>query len=332
MGTRVVVRAEGMQKFIHFFLKLIGAVLVVLGMVAAYYGPLEIYVFYLFSEGGLFHYPGFGVGSFWFAALVLQNLGYYIVAALFIPVGIGHVKLRRWALTLMQLYLWFWLVTGLLLAVNLLLLMPVVLNLEISPNVLLPRVFLVSAFALISLILLPALSLWFYKSQKVRATFEIQDAKIYWTECYPFPLLALLLLFIIMILVMHLAIFFQVIFPWFGQFILGRQSIDLIALCILILGVLIYGIVQLKKWAWWGALMYLALLSTSALLSFSRHSFSEILQMMDLPAYEIEFLGQLTLLSDFHLTLLAAAPLFAGLGLLIYSKRFFDKQGLEINR
>lgn len=80
------------------FLKLIGVILILAGIVAVYYGPLEIHCYYLFSEGGRFHYDGFEIGSSGFAALVVQNIGYYIIAALLIPVGIGHVKLRRWAL------------------------------------------------------------------------------------------------------------------------------------------------------------------------------------------------------------------------------------------
>jgi hypothetical protein len=97
-----------MHTLIPKFLRVIGFVLVLFGLVAAYYGPLEIFVFYLFSEGGQFHYDGFSVGSFWFAALVVQNIGYYIIAALFLPVGIGHLKQCRWALTFTQLYLWVW--------------------------------------------------------------------------------------------------------------------------------------------------------------------------------------------------------------------------------
>ena len=97
------------QKPISIFLRIIGVGLLSVGLVAAYYGPLEIFVYYLFSKGGRFYYDGFGMGSLWFAALVVQSIGYYLIAALFIPVGIGYVTLRRWALTLTRLYTWFWL-------------------------------------------------------------------------------------------------------------------------------------------------------------------------------------------------------------------------------
>lgn len=312
-----------MIKLIRVLLKIIGFALILVGLVAAYYGPLEIFVFYLFSEGGRFHYDGFGVGSIWFAALVVQNIGYYVIAAICIPIGIGHLKLRRWALTLTQLYIWFWLGAGILLAANLIALIPQTFNLELSQDQLITRLAIIGVFTFFSLILLPVLALWFYRNKKVSSLFWENDPYTYWTENFPFPLLALLLLYVIMIMVMHTAIFLQSLFPVFGQIIFGRQSVYLISLCILVLGILTVGIIRLKDWAWWGSLVYLTLLSVSSLISFSQHSFYEIIQMMSLPTFEKELLEELTLVHDFYLVGLVAAPLLAALGLLIYSKRYF---------
>jgi len=317
--------SEQMQKLIPIFLRIVGVVLIVVGIVAAYYGPLEIFVFYLFSEGGRFHYDGFGIGSFWFAALVVQNIGYYVIAALFIPVGIGHVKLRRWVLTLTQLYIWFWLGAGILFFGNFVLLIPSIFKLSPHRDVLFLQLVTIGVSSFIVLIMLPVLAFWFYKSKKVKSAFKEHDSNSYWTERYPFSLLALLLLFVIMIIVMHIAIFFQSLFPMFGQIMLGRQSVYIIALCILVLGILIYGTVRLKIWAWWGSLVYVSLLTISSVMSFSRHSFYDIILMMNLPAYEMEFLDKMTLLHDYHLVGLFTAPLLIILGLVIYSKRYFRK-------
>ena len=318
-------RDKQMQKLILNFLRIVGAILILVGIVAAYYGPLEIFVFYLFSEGGRFHYQGFGVGSFWFAALVVQNIGYYIIAALFIPVGIGHVQLRRWALTLTQLYVWFWLGAGILLVGNGILLIPSAFRIGLSQEVLLFRLVIIGVFSFVFLVLLPILALWFYRSEKVKSVFEEHDSNRYWTERYPSPLLALLLLFVIIILAMHIAIFFQGSFPMFGLIMLGRQSAYMISFCILVLGVLTYGMARLKIWAWWGSLVYISLLAVSSMMSFSSHSFYDMIAMMDLPAYEVEFLEKLTLLRDYHLVFLFAIPLLIAFGLIVYSKRYFVK-------
>jgi hypothetical protein len=263
------------------------------------------------------------VGSFWFAALVVQNLGYYLIAALLIPVGIGHVRLRRWALTLTQLTIWFWLGAGMLLCANLIALAPSLSKLDLSREVLFLRSGVTGAAAVIFLILLPLLGLRFYRSEKVRSIFEAHDPNRYWTERTPLPVLALLLLFGIMILVLHIGIFFQSMFPVFGQILLGRSMVYVYSACILITGILIYGTARLKTWAWWSSLVFLSLLAVSTILSFSRYSFSDLIQMMDLPAYEVDFLNRIVLLQDYPLVGLLTGPLLAGIGLAIYSRRYF---------
>ena len=161
----------------------------------------------------------------------------------------------------------------------------------------------------------------------IKSVFTQQDANSYWTERYPFPLLALLLIFVIMVIVMHIAIFFQSLFPMFGQIMLGRQSVYIVALCILILSILMFGVVQLKMWAWWGSLVYISLLTISTAWSFSRYGVYDIVLMLKLPAYEMEFLGKLTLFQDFHLVGLLAIPLLIALALVVYSRRYFEHGG-----
>jgi hypothetical protein len=155
------------------------------------------------------------------------------------------------------------------------------------------------------------------------AAFEQHDGKRYWTERYPFPLLAVLLLYGIMILVLHLAIFFQGIFPWFGRIMLGRQSVYLISFCIVVLGILTYGTVRQEKWAWWASLGFISLLAISTAMSFAGLRLIGLVHLMDLPVYEGQLLQELRLLHDFQLVGVLAPPLLAALGLLLYSSRYF---------
>jgi len=316
-----------MKRLIPPSLRILGILLLLVGLVAAYYGPLEIYCFYLFSEGGPFAYDGFGLGSFWFAALAVQNVGYYVVAALCLPLGLGHLKLRRWAHTLTRLYLWFWLGTGVLLLGALALLIPSLGQLDLDRGGVLSQSVVLGLAALFFLVLLPALTLWLYNRPAVRAAFQAHEATVYWIERYPLPLLVLLLFYGFMLIFLHLAIFFQGIFPLFGQILLGRPGVYFIALCILALGILIYGTVRLKRWAWIGSVVYLALLTISTAVSFWGHSFHDVILMMDLPAYELEFLGQMVLLHDYPLVVLFTVPLLVALALALYARRYFKEAG-----
>ncbi|NOR84272.1 MAG: hypothetical protein GQ526_12350 [Ardenticatenales bacterium] len=91
------------------------------------------------------------------------------------------------------------------------------------------------------------------------------------------------------------------------------------------MGILIYGTVRLKTWAWWSSLVFISLLIISSVMSFARHSFYDIIIMMELPAYEMELLDKLEFVHDYHLVGLVAIPLLITLGLVIYSKRYFEK-------
>lgn len=311
-----------MSRFTLRLVQTIGLVLVFTGLVAAYFAPLEIYVLYLFSAGGSLAYDGFRVGTLWFAVLVVMNLGYYAVAAICLPAGIGHLKLRRWGYTLTRLFLWFWLGAGLWLAGNLLLLLPTALRLDLSPGALALRLTVSSAAAVAGLIGLPLLVLRFYHGEQVRQAFAQSDPHEYWTERTPFPVLALLLLDLALIAGLHVTVFCQCFFPFFGTLLSGRAAISWIALCILVLVILIYGTARLQRWAWWGSAAFFALLSLSTVITFTPYRFYDIIDKMGLPAYELDFLARMTLLHDFPLVFLLAAPLLAALGLVLASWRF----------
>ncbi|MBN1145651.1 MAG: hypothetical protein JXA78_00235 [Anaerolineales bacterium] len=89
---------------------LIGAILLAIGTVSALLGPVEVYCFYLFSEGGRFNYPGFGFGSFMFGNIACQIVGYYLIALLCIPLGYAHLRAWRWARAVSLSLIWCWLI------------------------------------------------------------------------------------------------------------------------------------------------------------------------------------------------------------------------------
>jgi hypothetical protein len=89
-------------------LTIIGGLLLLVGVAAGLLGPAEMYCFYLFSEGGPFHYEGFGFGSFMFGNIACQIIGYYVIAAVLIPLGYGHLRGRRWTGPLSSALLWAW--------------------------------------------------------------------------------------------------------------------------------------------------------------------------------------------------------------------------------
>ncbi len=292
----------------------IGAILLTIGAAALYIGPLEVSAFYLFVEGGRFHYPGFAFGSFMFGNITAQVLGYYLIAALCIPLGYGHLKLRRWARTCSLTLLWTWLVVGLPLV-------PILLFMLLSAKA--PSVAGAVVFAVLlasSYFLVPGLLIAFYRSISVRDTFERQDPRSYWTEQIPLPVLTLCAVFVCYLLVLHMLLLFNGIFPVYGRWFSGRQGITLIDILIVCLLSLTWGTFRRRTWAWWGSLAYIGLLTVSSVWTFCTSTWQDVLSVLDLPSFEMERLGGMPL-HGAHLAAAIGIPLLVTLALILHSRR-----------
>jgi hypothetical protein len=297
-------------------LAIIGLLLLAGGIAIGFFGPLEMYCFYLFSEGGRFYYEGFGFGSFMFGNIAVQIAGYYLIAAVCIPLGYGHLATRRWARTLTLTLMWFWVIFGIpLTAVFLFVLFS-------SKDLSLPAGLVALVLAGLSYLLVPGTLIWFYRSRDVRLTFASRDPNAHWTEALPQPVLLLGALFLFYIVVLHVPIFFSGIFPLFGLLLFDLEGIFLIDVSIVCLVGLTWGVLKLKSWAWWGALVYLSSLTLSVMLTFSRYSLADLLARMRFPPTEMEILQGLPF-HGFHLALALGIPLLVTLGLLVFSKRYF---------
>ena len=301
-------------------LAVIGGLLLLIGIAAALLGPVEMYCFYLFSEGGRFHYEGFGFGSFMFGNIASQIIGYYLIAMVLIPLGYGHLKVRRWARTLALTLIGFWLVVGVPLIVVFSFVAVTAKDLSLA------AVLIMLVALALSYLVVPGLLIWFYRSRHVRLTFETKDPKTYWVERFPIPVLVLCSLYLFYVVVLHIPILFNGIFPLFGVWLVDFQGILLLDILIACLACLTWGTFRLRTWAWWGSLIYFGLLTFSSILTLCRCSLSDILSRMKFAPTEMEALQGL----PFQGGLMAAfigIPLLLTLGLIILSKRHFRTEG-----
>lgn len=297
----------------------IGVLLLLVGAASAFLGPVEMYCFYLFSEGGRFHYEGFGFGSFMFGNIACQIIGYYLIAILFIPLGYGHVRPRRWARTISLTLFWDWLVVGVPLII-------VFLFILFASKDLHPALAVIVIVSLgLSYPIAPLLLIRFYRSQNVRQTFETKDPNSYWIERLPMPILVLGSLCLFYVIVLHIPILFNGLFPFFGVFLSGLQGIVALDVAIYCLVGLIWGIVKQQTWAWWGSLAYFTLLTFSVLFTFSKSSYRDILSSLNLPAMEMEILQRLPF-EGFHFAAFVGIPLLMTLGVIVLSKRYFGQE------
>ena len=296
-------------------LVLIGIILLLVGCLAAFFGPLEMVVFYFFSEGGRFAYEGFRFGSFMFGNLAAQILGYYFIAALLIPLGYGTLKMKSWAGHLSLAVIQFWTAAGLPLITAfffvLLTAKEPTLSLVILTGILLGSLYTI----------FPLLVRRFYLHPDTRALFHPGGT---WIEAIPPAVLGVGLVGICFILILHTQIFFNGIFPLFGSWQNGMTGIIMIDLSFLLLLGLIFGWLRLRRWAWWGTLGYYCLLGVSYLGTLIASSWEEILSALNLPAYEWGFLQGMPLHGG-YLTLIAGPPFIITIIRIIQSRSFFHQ-------
>lgn len=297
-------------------LRVIGAVLLFKGALAAMFGPVELYCLYLFSEGGRFHYEGFGVGSLMFGSLAAQIAGYYLAAALLLPLGYGHIRLRRWAWALTVALLRAWVAVGVpLLCAFLFALFTAK---PVSPAGALAATVAAGLSYLFAVLLL----LRFYRGRNVALTFRDADPDPNWTDRVPVEVLTLCLLYLFHAIVLHVLILFNGLFPLLGGWATGLRGIMLLEVAILALVWLLWGTFRRSAWAWWAGLAYFGVMAVSWLVSLLGTTWPGLLEVLDFPPLEARALEGMPV-EGWHLALLVEIPVVATLAYLIGAQRLF---------
>jgi len=296
----------------------IGLVLLLAGIGCAFLGPVELYVFYLFSEGGRFYYEGFRFGSFMFGNIAVQVAGYYLAAAVLVPLGYGHVRLRRWARPLALALLWTWVVLGLPLLAVLFFMTVSVKSFSTAGGV----AFIVLLAA--SYLVLPWLGIRFYQGRNVRGTFEAHDRRSSALEARPVAILVICLLDLFFLVALHVPLLYRGLFPLFGTLVGGRDGIYLTDLAVLVLGLLLWGTWNQRMWAWWGSVATYGVLAATWLVTFARTPYADLLAWLQFAPAEMEALSGIPL-QGWELGVFVGLPMLACLGVVLACRRHFGR-------
>jgi len=294
----------------------LGLVLLLAGVGCAFLGPVELYVFYLFSEGGRFYYDGFRFGSFMFGNIAVQVAGYYLAAAVLLPLGYGHVRLRRWVRPLTLALLWTWILLGLPLLIVLFFMTASVKNFSVLGGV----VFVLLLAA--SYLVLPWLGIRFYQGRNVRGTFEAHGQHLSALEARPLAILVICLLDLFFLIAMHVPLLYRGLFPLFGKLLGDLDGIYLTAAAVLVLGLLLWGTWEQRRWAWWGSAAYYAILAATWLVTFAQTSWADLLAWLQFAPTELEALSGMPL-HGYEVGVFVGLPMLACLGVILACRRHF---------
>jgi len=299
---------------LRLLFKGIGALLILLAAGILTLGIIEIYCFYLFSEGGRFYYKGFGFGSFMFANLTFQILGYYGIAALAFILGYAHFTIRRWTQSLMLALLEVWLVVGLPMLATFFLIAVTAKELTLI------AVIAIAILLALAYFVLPFFVKRFYMSRTMTSMIEKNDPQVTRFSQVPIRTLSVSILLVFFAGMLHVPVLLNGVFPLFGTWLIGLQGISCLAGSIVLFLVLAWGIYQQYKWAWWGTMVWILLLTTSMLLSFLRTNWLELLAIIGFPAYEIDLLKAVPV-TGWHLAILFGLPIMAIIFVISISKK-----------
>jgi hypothetical protein len=302
-------------------IRLVGLMLLVVGTLSALLGPAETHVFSMFREGGRFHYEGFGFGSLMFANISIQIAGYYVIAALCIPVAYGHLRLRWWVKPAMTTLLVDWLAVGLpfsLVALGIL-----VTSKELGPATL-PALIL---GLLLVYPVIPLVLIWFYGSRGAGRALDTANATSNWMSATPLRVRVATSLIVLLAVVLHFPLLLGGLFPLFGVMFSGLHGVFLIDLSIVAVAALAWGVALRYRWAWWGTVVLLGLLTVSSTVTFLTNQPHEIMKLVPLAPREIEAVSAIPV-QGYQLALFAGiVPAATLIATVVARQEFVDDSG-----
>jgi hypothetical protein len=257
---------------------------------------------------------------------------YAIAAVLFIILGIGSIKARRWARALTLIIAWTWLITGVFGIAFTVLLMPKMFAQmpnagAPAPDSLFTGV-VIFALGIVSIIflLIPGLLVLFYGSRHVKSTCEACDPTPCWTDACPMPVLALSLFCgLSAVSMLFVMLFYHSMMPFFGHLVTGFPGAAMLLGMMILWSYCAWATYKLKEEGWWVLLIGVVVLMASAAITFMRIDPMEMYRLMGYPEPQIALFRQFDFFSGKFIALLTSLSAVFLIGYLVYVKKYFRR-------
>lgn len=223
--------------------------------------------------------PQYGTGQAVQGLLVYGGIG-----AVFIALGVGSVRARRWVRPLVLILGWFWLAMGVLMAILSVFMVPWMLDLFPREDPALPWVVfgcLGAFFGLLGL-LAPAILLLLYRGRDVAATLAARDPREVWTDRIPTPLLGLVLWLGVSAVGMVASSLYGVL-PVGTTILTGAPAVAVSLALGALWAYLAIRLARRDRAAWWLAVITVLALAIWGIATFPRTDWVELLRLMGTP-------------------------------------------------
>ena len=249
---------------------------------------------------------------------------YGIAGLVFVMLGVGSIRARRWARALWLVVSSFWLIGGVLAAAVVALLMASVAGVE---SILL--IAILSFFA-VFMIGLPASLLAFYRSPHVKATCEAAGPQPCWTDGCPLPVLGAALWFASMTLTLPwMGWLYGGLYPFFGHFVRGAAGHGLWMVSGLLSGIATYGIYRRIHTLWLLGLVLVLGQGISATVTYAVVDPKELFAAMGIEGAALEQIERMGMIRPSYMIGSVAAAILPMVGLLLWARACFPKRSTE---
>ncbi|MCA9139964.1 MAG: hypothetical protein KDB00_24495 [Planctomycetales bacterium] len=260
------------------------------------------------------------------ASQMLPAIGIYSLLAIgLVTLGIGSILARRWARALTLVLAWMWLVMGIISMVSMLFVMPNIMAAGTpapSPTALSFIYGVMIAMTVGIYIILPGIFILFYRRSDVKATCELCDPKVRWTDKCPLPVLSLSLMLAFGTSSVLWGAPCGYVMPFFGIFIKGIPGAILMVCLSVLFGYLAWAIYKMKISAWWITLAVLLLAGLSAVITFVFHDVIDLYREMNFPQDQLDIMEKSGAFG-MNFPLLMAINTVAFIGYLLWVRRYF---------
>ena len=256
---------------------------------------------------------------------IIPGIAVYGIAGLvFVILGVGSIRARRWARALWLVVSSFWLIGGVLAAAVVALLMASVAGVE---SILL--IAILSFFA-VFMIGLPASLLAFYRSPHVKATCEAAAPEPCWTDGCPLPVLGAALWFASMTLTLPwMGWLYGGLYPFFGHFVRGAAGHGLWMVSGLLSGIATYGIYRRIHTLWLLGLVLVLGQGISATVTYAVVDPKELFAAMGIEGAALEQIERMGMIRPSYMIGSVAAAILPMVGLLLWARACFPKRSTE---
>jgi len=261
---------------------------------------------------------------------------YAFIAAGLLTLGIGSVRMKRWARALTLVVSWYWLVTGVLITVLMTAALPVMMRgiLQAQPNtagqsqaisegVMAVILTIIIVFAAFFLIVVPIGFVVFYGRNDVAETCRRRDPVERWTDRVPLPILGASVVLALQSLYMLTVGMTTPLFPFFGRYLTGLPGFAGFFVLALLDGFLAVAFLRLSSAGWWISIAAAPVRLLSMALTYARADLMQAYSKIGFTDQQIQMLNSNPMFRG-HIILwwsLLSAMLF--FGYLIWIKRYF---------